>query len=61
MNDSELERNVRRTVGIATLRRLRRMIDADRDAETRQARWAKWLAWGFALAAVATLAWMAFR
>jgi len=61
VSDPELERNVRHTVGIATLRRLRRMVDAERDAETRQARWAKWLAWGFALAAAATLAWMAFR
>lgn len=56
-----MERNVRRTVGIAVLRRLRRMVDAEVEAEARKSALAARLAWGFALAALAAVAWLAFR
>ena len=32
-NDPDIERNVRRTVGIAALRRIRRIVDADNELE----------------------------
>jgi hypothetical protein len=56
-----VERGVRRVVGIAVLRRLRRMVDAEAVAEAHKAIWAKRLAWAFALAAVLAVAWIAFR
>jgi len=61
MNDPEIERNVRHTVGIAVLRRLRRMVDAENACEAKKSALATRLAWAFALAAVAAVAWMAFR
>jgi hypothetical protein len=61
MSDPEVERGVRRVVGIAVLRRLRRMVDADAAAETSKATWARRLAWAFALAAALAVVWIAFR
>lgn len=61
MNDADLERNVRRSVGIAALRRLRRMVDAEAEGEAKKSALALRLAWAFALAAVAAVAWLAFR
>jgi hypothetical protein len=57
-NDPEIDNAVRRSVGIAALRRLRRMVDAENAQDALQARWAKRLSWAFAVAAVLTLAWL---
>jgi hypothetical protein len=61
MSDPEIERNVRRSVGIAVLRRLRRMVDVEVEREAKNSALATRLAWAFALAAVAAVAWIAFR
>jgi carbon monoxide dehydrogenase subunit G len=61
MSDPEVERGVRRIVGIAALRRLRRMVDADAAAEVEKSALATRLAWAFAVAAVLAVAWIAFR
>jgi len=61
MTDPEIDRNVCRTVGIAVLRRLRRMVDAEAADEAGKSALATRLAWAFALAAVAAVAWIAFR
>jgi len=61
MSDPEIERNVRRSVGIAVLRRLRRMVDAETGWEAKKSVLATRLAWAFALAAAAAVAWIAFR
>jgi hypothetical protein len=61
MTNPEIDKAVRRTVGIAALRRLRVLVDAENAQDTIQARWAVRLSWAFALAAAMTLAWLAFR
>ncbi|MDA8261052.1 MAG: hypothetical protein M0Z99_36340 [Betaproteobacteria bacterium] len=60
-DDPEIRRAVRRTVGIAALQRIRRMVDADNALEADKQRWARRLAMLFALAAVLVLAWMLIR
>ena len=60
-DDAEIRRAVRRTVGIAALRRLRRMVDAENALEAEKARWAKQMAIFFILAAVLALAWIVIR
>ncbi len=60
-NDAEIDRAVRRTVGFAALRRLRRLADADRADRQADARWVRRLSWLFGIAALLTLAWLAFR
>ena len=59
--EQEISRNVRRTVGIAVLRRLRRMVDAEAAHEARKSALARRLAWTFAIAAAVAVAWIAFR
>ena len=59
--DPEIQRAVRRTVGIAALKRIRRIVDADNDLEAGKQRWARRLGIAFALAAVLVLAWMLIR
>lgn len=59
--EPDISHAVRRTVGIATLRRLHRMIDAEKTAEERDGRVARWLLIGCAFAALLVVAWMAFR
>jgi len=61
MTDPDIDKAVRRVVGFAALRRLRRMADAEMAHEHEEARWAVRLSWGFGLAAVLALAWLAFR
>ena len=62
MNDNpEIQRAVRRTVGIAALRRLRRIVDADTGLEAEKALWARRLSILFLLAAVLALAWFVIR
>ena len=60
-DDPEIQRAVRRTVGIAALRRLRRIVDADNALEADKARWARRLSILFILAAVLALAWIVIR
>ncbi len=59
--DPDIERAVRRTVGIATLRRLHRMIAAEQAEAAHNARIARWLGAACLIAALLTVAWMAFR
>lgn len=47
----DIDRHVRHLVGIATLRRLRRMIDSDAAQEASSSHQAKWLAAGLSIAA----------
>ena len=61
MTDPDIERAVRRAVGIATLRRLRKLVDAEAAQEASAARWARRLARGFVLAALLAVVWLAFR
>jgi hypothetical protein len=60
-HDPEIERNVRRTVGIAALKRIRRIVDADNQLEAGKQRLARRLGIGLALAAALVLAWMLIR
>ena len=59
--DPEIERNVRRTVGIAALRRIRRIVDADNALEAEKSRRVRRLALVFFAAAALVLAWIAIR
>lgn len=61
MSDPELERAVRRTVGLAALRRIRQIVDAEIAREQAATRLARWLAPLLAVAAVAVVAWIAFH
>jgi hypothetical protein len=60
-DDEKLQRAVRRTVGIAALRRIRRIVDADNELEAGKQRWARRLSIFLILAAVLALAWIAIR
>lgn len=60
-DDPEIQRAVRRTVGIAALRRIRRIVDADNALEESKRRWARRLSIFLILAAVLALAWIAIR
>ena len=60
-DDPAIQRTVRRTVGIAALRRLRRIVDADNALEAEKALWARRLSILFLLAVVLALAWFAIR
>ena len=60
-DDPKIRHAVRRTVGIAALRRLRRIVDADNALEANKALWARRLSILFLLAAVLALAWFAIR
>ncbi|MBI5793288.1 MAG: hypothetical protein HZA63_17630 [Rhodocyclales bacterium] len=59
--DPDIERNVRRTVGIEAMRRIRRIVDADNELEAQKARWAQRIALALIGAAALALAWFAFR
>ena len=60
-DDPEIRRAVRRTVGIAALRRIRRIVDADNQLEADKSRWARRLSIFFLLAALLALAWIVIR
>ena len=59
--DPEIERNVRRTVGISALRRIRRIVDADNQLEAQKARWARRVLLALGAAVALAVAWFAFR
>ena len=59
--DEKLARAVRRTVGIAALHRIRRIVDADNALEASKEKWARRLSVFLIIAAVLTLAWIVFR
>lgn len=59
--DPEIRRAVRRTVGIAALRRLRRLVDADNALEADKVRWSRRLSILFVVATALALAWMLIR
>ena len=61
MSDEDVDKAVRRTVGVAALRRLRAMVDADQAQQSAEARWARRLGIAFLAAAVLWVAWLAFR
>jgi hypothetical protein len=61
MTDPDIERGVRRVVGIAALRRLRRMVDGAAAEDVKKSALATRLAWTLALAAALAVAWIAFR
>ncbi len=58
MSDDHVERMVRRRVGVEALRRLRRLVDAERQLEADKARLARHLA--LALAVLAGLTFLYF-
>ncbi|MCF8178770.1 MAG: hypothetical protein K9J74_09705 [Sulfuritalea sp.] len=60
-DDPQIQRTVRRTVGIAALRRIRRIVDTEQAREAGKERWAWRLSMVFVLAAVLVLAWMLIR
>lgn len=59
--DPQLAAGVRRTVGIAALRQLRRLVDAEHAQEHTNARWARRLGIAFLVAATLVLVWLARR
>ncbi len=61
IDDPEIKRNVRRAVGIAALRRMRRIVDADNALEAAKRRWARRLSIVLLLAALLALAWIVIR
>ena len=58
-DDPEIHRAVRRTVGVAALRRIRRIVDADNELEAGKERWARRLSIFFIVAAVLAVVWIA--
>ena len=60
-DDDKLQRAVRRTVGIAALHRIRRIVDADNELEAGKQRWARRLSIFLIIAAVLALAWIVIR
>lgn len=60
-DDAEIQRAVRRTVGIAALRRIRRIVDADNALEAEKSYWVRRLAQLLIVAATLVLAWIAIR
>lgn len=60
-DDPEIERAVRRTVGIAALRRIRRIVDADNALEAGKQRWARRLSVLLIIATFLALAWIVIR
>jgi hypothetical protein len=59
--DEELQRAVRRTVGIAALHRIRRIVDADNALEASKQRWVRRLSILLIIAAALALAWIVIR
>ena len=56
MSDDYVDRMVRRRIGLDALRRLRRRVDGEREADAANARWARRLAWAGFVAAILAIA-----
>lgn len=61
MNDAEIERNVRRTVGLAALKRVSQLAREEQAREAAAARLARRMAWAIAFLAAVGLAWLSVR
>ena len=61
MKDEYVDGMVRRRVGFVALRRLRRLVDAERAQEADNARLARQLAWGIAVLAGLTFLFLFLR
>ena len=61
IEEEKLQRAVRRTVGIAAMKRIRRIVDADNRLEAGKQRWARRLSVLFILAALLVLACIVIR
>ena len=61
MKDEYVDGMVRRRVGFVALRRLRRLVDAERAQEADNARLARRLAWGIAVLAGLTFLFLFLR
>jgi ferric-dicitrate binding protein FerR (iron transport regulator) len=59
--DPEIRRAVQRTVGIAALRRLRRLVDAEQALEADKRRWARRLTLFLLVAGILAVAWIVIR
>ena len=60
-NPQDIDHATRRTVGIAALRQIRRLVDEDRALEEWRSRWAVRIGAAFVGIAVAILAWGFFK
>ena len=60
-DDPDIQRAVQRTVGIATLKKMHQMIAAEKQQEASNQRFALWFGGLCAVAAIAVVAWIAFR
>lgn len=59
--DPDIERTVRRTVGIAALRKIRKLVDADAEQQAQEAALGRVLAWVFGVMFLLVLLWLAMR
>jgi hypothetical protein len=57
----DIERAVRRTVGIAALRKIRKLVDADAEQQAREAVLGRILTWVFGVLFLLVLLWLAMR
>ena len=60
-DDPDIQRAVRHTVGIAALKKMHQLIDAEKRQEASDHRFALWFGGLCAVAAIATVVWMGFR
>ena len=60
-SDPDIQRAVRRTVGIAALHRIQRIVDADNALEASKQLWARRLSICLIILALLALAWIAIR
>jgi len=58
-DEDYIRRSVRRRVGLAALRRIRRLVDEDARREAANRRWARPVAMLLAVAALLAIAWIA--
>lgn len=59
--DADIERAVRRTVGIAALRKIRKLVDADAEQQAREAVLGRILTWVFGVLFLLAVLWLALR
>lgn len=59
--DADIERAVRRTVGIAALRKIRKLVDADAEQQSREAALGRVLTWVFGVLFLLAVLWLALR